>query len=257
MLQQISEACQYILQHEKIAAKAQTYLNSRLPRNIQQEFGFGFFPSDQNLDYLTSFVDKAILEEARMVYPKYEQGGTVLHGHLNDHPLTLPFYDVNGRVISLMGRTLLSEEERSNQNIQKYKYSLDSNKDIYVYGLNKSKEYIIEKNYVIGVEGQFDLISLYMNGVKNVVAFGSANVSDYQMFQIHRYSNNVVLLLDNDEAGKNAKIKIKKKYSKWVNVKTASPPKGYKDIEEFLRKTEDEIQKRALLSKLASLEWNG
>ncbi len=64
-------------------------------------------------------------------------------------------------------------------------------------------------------------------------------MSRYQMFQLHRYTNNIVLMFDNDEAGQKAKKRIKDRYKDIANVKVISPPKEFKDIDEFFRSSKD------------------
>jgi DNA primase len=59
------------------------------------------------------------------------------------------------------------------------------------------------------------------------------------MFQIHRYTNNIILMFDNDEAGQKAKKRIKDRYKDVANVKVISPPEGFKDIDEFFRGSKD------------------
>ena len=56
----------------------------------------------------------------------------------------------------------------------------------------------------------------------------------YQFSIIKRYTNNLYLLLDNDEAGEKGRDKINSIYSKYSNIKNVRLPIGYKDIDEFL-----------------------
>jgi len=145
----------------------------------------------------------------------------------------MPFRDEHGRIVSLLGRTISTEKA-----IQKYKYTLGAHKEMFVFGLNKAKESIIKKNYAICVEGQFDCITCQSKGINNTVALGWANCSRYQFFQLRRCTNNLVLLLDNDDAGEKARHKIKARYGAFCNITSIKPPSDFKDIDEFLRKAE-------------------
>lgn len=238
ILNKVVLACRHLLTSEQ-AKKARICLNSRLSKEHQQAWQFGYFPTDDHLSDLTDLVDKKDLEQLNIYYPKYISGGQMAHGHFSEHNLLMPFYNVHGEIVSLVGRCLLSEEERQEAKLNKYKYSAGCKKDLFVYGLNKAKQSIIEKNCVIVTEGQFDAISLNIMGIENVVALGWANISRYQMFQLHRYTNNIILMLDNDEAGQKGKVKIKEKYKDVCNIKLLSPPKGFKDIDEFFRSSKD------------------
>lgn len=243
---------QELLHTSPVAQKAKQYLDSRLAEEHQKTYEFGFFPDDDNLHILTKMFPKEQLDELGFCYPKFVAGGLAPHGHFAQHNLIMPFRDVHGNVISILGRCLIDEAEREEIGLQKYKYSIGSKKDFFVYGLDKAKQHIIEKNVVIGVEGQFDCISLHVAGVRNVVAFGWANVSRYQMFQLHRYTNNIILMFDSDEAGKKAKSRVKTRYKDIANIKTISQPKGYKDIDQFLRTSTDEVDRNSVIERLKS-----
>lgn len=238
-LKRVVRACQHLLMSSEKAVDARRYINKRLPKKEQLFWQFGYFPTDDCLSDLTALVSKDELEALNLYYPKFIAGGMAPHGHFSDHNLVMPFLTVHGDISSILGRCLLSEEERQEYKLHKYKYMSGCQKDLDVFGLDKAKDSIIAQNFVIGVEGQFDCIALHSRGINNAVAFGWANVSKYQMFQIHRYTNNIILMFDNDEAGKKAKKRVKERYNKVANIKLVSPPEGFKDIDEFFRGSKD------------------
>lgn len=241
VFEEIIEACQYILNKDDIAINARTYLNSRLTSDAQNKYQFGYFPQDNHLQQLYSLgIKKDILEKLYLLYPKYVSGIKINHGHFHNHNLIMPFRDPYGNIISLLGRTLSNDDS-----VQKYKYTINAKKDLYVFGLNNSRKHIIKKNLVICVEGQFDYIACNEAGIHNCIAFGWANMSKYQFFALNRYTNNFLLLMDNDDAGKKARIKIKDMYSKYANIKNVYVPNDYKDIDECLRNdnSKDDIVK--------------
>lgn len=239
ILKNIIQACQHLLIGSEHANKVRLYLNSRLGKTDQLFWEFGYFPSDNHINDLIELIPKQDLEKVKLYYPKFLANGFVPHGHFANHNLILPFKDIYGDITSLVGRCILSEEKRKEELLNKYKYSIQCRKDFYIWGLDKAKNSIIQNNYVIGVEGQFDCIALHKYGIHNVVAFGCANLSKYQMYHLLKYTNNIVLMFDNDEAGQKAKKRIKKKYGGVVNIKLISPPNGFKDIDEFFFKTKD------------------
>lgn len=256
MYQEVVGACNHLLRHSNAAAKAREYLDSRIPKGLQEEFGFGYFPADQDLSELFQLVDRQTLEGLNFLYPRYVSGAEVDHGHFGEHNLIMPFRDAHGNIAALLGRSLLTDSERDKLSLQKYKYSLGCYKGLYVFGLDKARDSIIQNDCVIGVEGQFDYIACRAVGLHNVVAFGGANVSRYQMFQLHRYTNNVILMLDNDEAGQKAKRRIRKRFLPQVSIKTVAPPGDHKDIDEFLRKESDLLWKQQVIDGLKDLARN-
>jgi DNA primase len=242
--------CQHLL-YSPIGSSAKEYLDKRLDIEDQLKWKFGYFPDDNNLQALTNLIKKEDLELLNLYSPKFLSGGTVSHGHFADHNLVMPFYNVHNEVVSLLGRTLIeSEEERRDKNLQKYNYTKGSQKDLYVYGLNRAKKSIIENDCVIGVEGQFDCIALHSQGITNAIAFGWANMSKFQLFQLHRYTNNIILMFDNDEAGQKAKSRVKVRYKDCANIKVCSPPKGFKDIDQFFSECIDLEYKNDVISKI-------
>jgi len=256
-LKNILKACQHLLLTSKHAAKARRYLDSRLSKDDQILWRFGYFPQDDALKELTSMVKKEELKLMNLYYPKFF-GDTAPHGHFSEHNLIMPFCNAHQDIVAILGRCLLSEEERQENMIPKYKYSAGCRKELYVYGLDKAKNDILKNDFVIGVEGQFDCISMHAHGIKNTVAFGWANLSRYQMFQLHRYTNNIFLMYDNDEAGQKAKKRIKDRYKDYVNIKVISPPEGFKDIDEFFRDSKDKTYVKYVIDRMKSFgEMNG
>jgi DNA primase len=257
-LKRVVRACQHLLLSSEQAREARRYLNKRLARKEQLLWQFGYFPTDDRLSELTAMVSKEELEALNLYYPKFLAGGTAPHGHFSDHNLVMPFTTVHGDISSLLGRCLLSDEERQEYQLHKYKYTAGCQKDLDVFGLDKARDSIIAQNCVIGVEGQFDCIALHAHGITNAVAFGWANVSKYQMFQVHRYTNNIILMFDNDEAGQKAKKRIKDRYREVANIELVSPPKGFKDIDEFFRGSKDTAYIQYVIDMIRSFgERNG
>ena len=253
VLRKVVRACQDLLLTSDYAISARRYLNSRIDKEDQMLWKFGYFPTDDHLGDLLSMVSKRELELLKLYYPKFLDGGMSLHGHFSKHNLVMPFYNVHGDIVAILGRCLLSEESRQEALLHKYTYSAGCRKDLYVYGLDKARESIIAQDFVIGVEGQFDCIALHANGITNSVAFGWANLSRYQMFQLHRYTNNIIIMLDNDDAGNTGKSIIREKFKDVANIKLISPPNGFKDIDEFFRGSKDIEEIKYVIDMLKNL----
>jgi DNA primase len=246
-------ACQHLLYNSKCARQTRQYLNSRLSKDQQSYWKFGYFPSDEYISDLLELVSKENLELLDLYYPKYKSGGSAPHGHFSDHNLVMPFYSEHKDVIAILGRCILTEEKRQEHLLNKYKYSNGSKKELFVYGLDKAKESIIKNNYIICVEGQFDCIALHNKGINNSIALGWANISRYQLFQIHRYTNNIFFMFDNDEAGNKAKYTVKNRYKDYANIKIITSPKEYKDIDEFFRLENDQRYLSSVIDTIKTL----
>jgi len=127
--------------------------------------------------------------------------------------------------------------------IPKYKNTSETNafkKGNLLFGLYENKQSIIEKDCVYIVEGQFDVIKAVEKGFTNIVALGNSHMTSYQFSVISRYTDNIFLLLDNDEAGEKGRKRIVEKFGKLANIQNFYLPESYKDIDEYFTKTGDE-----------------
>lgn len=238
-LDNIVKSCEYLLHNSPEGEECLLYLNNRLSKEMQEKFSFGYFPGTKNINLLTNFVGEENLKENGLVYTKDIQDShsarSVNVYFFEHHPMILPYRDVYGNIIALVGRTLLSDKERELVNISKYK-NTPFIKGNHVFGLYEAKEHILESGFVYVVEGQFDVIKSFEKGLKNVVALGNSNMTGYQLSMICRYTKNIILLFDNDEAGEKGRKKSYEKYNLLANLTIDSYlPKGFKDIDEYFK----------------------
>ena len=112
-----------------------------------------------------------------------------------------PWISLSGKVIAFGGRLL---DSRTKGVAQKYVNSSDTeifHKERELYGIFQAKKAIVKEDCVYMVEGYTDVISMHQCGVENVVANSGTALSKYQINMLHRFTNNIVLLYDGDEAG--------------------------------------------------------
>jgi len=118
-----------------------------------------------------------------------------------------PWLGVSGKVTAFGGRLL---DARTKGVAQKYVNSPDSDvyhKDHELYGLYQAKKAIAKEDCVYMVEGYTDVISMHQCGIENVVANSGTALSIYQIRMLHRFTQNIVLLYDGDEAGIHAALR--------------------------------------------------
>jgi DNA primase len=139
--------------------------------------------------------------------------------------IIFPIFSPNGRVVGFGGRIV-----EKNDNAAKYLNSPESiiyYKGKTLYGLSHSKDEIRRLNKVIMVEGYMDLISLFQAGVKNVVAVSGTALTEDQVILLSRYTKNIVLLFDADNAGVKASMRsIEILLKKGFEIKIVALPKG-------------------------------
>lgn len=195
-------------------------------------FNIGSFPSD--LGMLERFMGTKALADLGVVYKNYSDNS--YWSRFSDHPLIIPIYDSHGEPEALMGRTIMSEKNRKLRKLPKYINS-PFKKSKCLYGLNFSKNAIRLKDRVYVTEGNFDVISAYQNGMKNVVATSGTFLSKHQIVLLSRYTNDIRILMDNDVAGKIAEEKVLKKYSSYksLSLTVAKLPSKFKDLDEYFK----------------------
>lgn len=249
-LNDVIKACRFLIQNSPKGEDCQNYLNGRLNDEAQGKFSFGYFPNTTNLNLIKSFVSENELKRLGLLYTKDvgDSGGAYSFSFcfFENHPLVMPYRDVYGNVIGIVGRTLLSDHERDSLGIPKYKNTRFAKGD-HVFGLNEAKSYIMKSGFVYVVEGQFDVIKAVEQGLTNIVSLGSADMSAYQLSLICRYTNNILLLLDNDEAGEKGRKRAVDKYSTFANINNVYLPMGYKDIDEYLN--QNTIESMSLITR--------
>ncbi len=147
--------------------------------------------------------------------------------------MIFPIHALSGSVIGFGGRTL-----KSDKNLAKYLNSPES--DIYhksrvLYGLFQAKKSIVSKERCFLVEGYTDVIAMHQAGIENVVASSGTALTTEQIRLIKRFTGNITILYDGDEAGIKASFRgIDMILEEGMNVKVVMLPEG-EDPDSFAR----------------------
>jgi DNA primase len=205
--------------HEQIAQRWQTALASDPAAQVARDYlarrGVGQEAIQLfRLGYASEAWDDTVnwAKSKHFETPVMEQSGLILRKEGTDHfydrfrgRLIFPICDEQARVIGFSGRVLSGDEKNA-----KYVNSPESpifTKGKVLFGLDKSKRALLDKQSAIICEGQLDLIACFMAGVTNVVApQGTALTADHTRI-LKRYVEEVVLCFDSDNAGQNAAVR--------------------------------------------------
>ena len=174
-----------------------------------------------------------------------ESSGNVLNSQNSLSPCLLdryagrvifPWLNVSGRVVAFGGRLL---DSRTKGVQQKYVNSPDSeiyHKERELYGLFQAKRAIAKEDCVFMVEGYTDVIAMHQCGLENVVANSGTALSAHQIRLLRRFTKNITLLYDGDEAGIHAAMRgTDMLLAEGMNVKVLLLPDG-DDPDSFSRK---------------------
>lgn len=136
---------------------------------------------------------------------RYENITELTEAHLFDRfhgRVMFPIHSVSGDVLGFGGRILTNTKE-----VAKYFNSPQSelyDKSKILYGLYFSKKSIQQEDFCFLVEGYTDVIALHQAGIENVVASSGTSLTIEQIKLIQRFTNNITILYDGDEAGQKA-----------------------------------------------------
>ncbi len=144
-----------------------------------------------------------------------------------------PIHSVSGKVIAFGGRVMTTDKK-----VAKYLNSPESElyvKSDIVYGIYHAKAEIIKQDTCYLVEGYTDVISMHQAGITNVVASSGTSLTTNQIRLIQRFTNNITVIYDGDNAGIKASLRgIDMILSQGMNVKVLLLPEG-EDPDSFAR----------------------
>jgi len=236
--------------HEEGRAIGLSYFRERGYRDdIIEKFSLGYCLDEKNSftknaqknSYKIDYLVKTGLTIQRENYTADRFRGRII----------FPVFGLAGKVVAFGGRTMKSD-------LKGAKYVNSPESEIYhkshvLYGLFHAKKDIVEKDKCFLVEGYTDVLSIYQSGIKNVVASSGTALSVDQLRLIKRFTKNITIIYDGDEAGIKASLRgIDLILEEGLNVKVLPLPDGEdpdsyarklggEKLEEFIRKNEKDF----------------
>ena len=182
--------------------KGLAYLRSRgLSRDTIVKFGLGYAPASGTalVDYLRT---ENVTEEERSKLGLANQGRNGLYDKFRDRVI-FPSINTQDKVIGFGGRAI-GDIKPKYLNSPESEIFLKKNN---LFGLNFTRNEISSEDRAIIVEGYMDVISLYQSGVRNVAASLGTALTENQARLLCRYSRNIILSYDSDNAGINEALR--------------------------------------------------
>jgi DNA primase len=194
------------------------------------ELGYGFKTWDALYqDAIEKKHPEEILEKAGLIIKKDDKIYDRFRGRV-----VFPIHNLTGKPIAFGARILDGDK-----NQPKYINSPDTpvyHKGRILYGIYQGRQAIRQKDNCYLVEGYTDVISMHMADVENVVASSGTSLTDGQINIIKRYTNNITVLFDGDEAGIKASLRgIDMILESGLNVRAVMFPEG-EDPDSYARK---------------------
>jgi DNA primase len=189
------------------AARAREYLTSRgvTPETIAK-FRIGYAPDDFNhmRNALKPHFSEEVLRASGLFKSKEQADGTPgqLYAIFRKR-ITFPIANEQGKTIAFTARALDAQDEKG-RDLAKYLNSPEGplySKGQILFNLDKAKADIRTLGFALLVEGQMDCISVYMAGIKNVIATSGTAFTEMQVRLLSRFAKRVIVNFDPDTAG--------------------------------------------------------
>jgi DNA primase len=178
-----------------------TYLEKRgMTKETIDKFQLGYSPDqwDSTVGFLKQEkVTRKVAANSGLIMDRKQGNG---HYDRFRNRLMFPIFDINMQVAGFGGRVM-------DDSMPKYMNSPETpvySKSRMLYGLHAAKQYCRLKGVVYIVEGYFDFLSLYQNGIKNAVASLGTALTREHVRILKGYASKMVLVFDSDDAGINA-----------------------------------------------------
>ena len=148
--------------------------------------------------------------------------------------IVFPIFSVSGKVLGFGGRIIKKDTKAPKYLNSPETVVYEKRKEL--YGLSVCKQSIRKNDAVFLVEGYMDVVSLHQSGVDNVVAASGTAFTEEQARLIKRFTHNVTMLFDGDEAGVNASLKhVQTLLAADINVQVVLFP-AEEDPDSFIQK---------------------
>lgn len=222
---------QGILEEDPAATKARQYLAKRhLKEDTIKRFQLGYSPNEWNRisNYLLGKgFDLEWVKESGLI--KRSKNGDAYYDLFRDRVI-FPIFDYQGSIVGFGGRTV--EEALP-------KYLNTPETEVYVkrnhlFGLYQARETIRKSNQAILVEGYMDCLKLHQHDIQNAVASLGTALTREQALLLRRYSENILVLYDGDEAGQRETLRaVEILAEQGLNVEVLTLPGGL-DPDDYL-----------------------
>lgn len=228
-----SQFYNFLLTEHKSGKEAYEYVTEKrgLSKALISTFNLGFAPRQGN-----ALISYLIRKKGYIKDELLESGvATLKNGRLFDffqNRLIFPIQDARGNIVAFSGRGLTEKA------IPKYINTKETPvyvKGDTVFGLYQAKEAIKKEGKVILMEGEFDVISSYKEGILNTVAVKGTALTENQIRLLKRFAQKIVFCFDTDPAGTEAQRRsIALIQKEGINASVVIPPHG-KDPDELLK----------------------
>lgn len=223
-------AQEFFVDNLKKSEKAMDYLHNKrkLSDNIISDFGIWYAP-DSSYALMQSLREKWFNEQDLIQASLAKKWQSDYFSFFRNR-ITFPIFDTRNNIVWFSARVINPDDQP--------KYLNSSEQAIFekskiLYWLNFAKNNVKMLDMIILVEWQMDVIWLAKLWIPVWVATCGTAVTDQHFKLLKRYTENVYILFDNDDAGKNATVRaLKIAYRENIFPKMIILPDGFKDTDD-------------------------
>lgn len=217
--------------------EAQAYLAERkISKEITDIYGVGFAFDYDGLSRI--MLSKGYLQEHLIA-----AGVSYFHDEkkrLKDvfwQRILFPYFNKTGQVVGFTGRAINDQSAKYKNTAETILFTKGKN----IFGLYQARTAIQKEDKVYIVEGQFDVLSMFQAGTRNVIGGSGTAFTPEQRKLLHGITSNVVFIYDGDAAGIAAAEKNLQAFiSDAFKVRCVSLPNG-KDPDDMVKIKGDEF----------------
>ena len=221
---------------ETTSRKPKNYLRTRKINNEAiKRFNIGFTEMDEKIFYDFCNKNNITKQNLKSLGLLSEKDNLLFRERI-----LFPITNFRGEVVAFGGRAL-------NDFGPKYLNSAESQiykKNRTLYFTDTFLKNVKESDEIIIVEGYFDVLASNLLGHSNVASPSGTALTLQQLEQLSKYSTNITLSFDNDDAGVKATkriLELKNSVSRDLNITCLMLPSDYKDIGEYYEDGKDDI----------------
>lgn len=216
-------AHEFFIKQLDLSVTAKAYCAQRgLEPDVLEAWGIGYGPDEGSALAVTLRKQGFSLTEAQSLFLVDQDSSGGFFDRFRGR-LIIPILDERGRVVAFGGRIIGAGQP-------KYINSSDTplyHKSDLLFGLNRAKEVMPKKGRAVLVEGYMDVIACHRAGMTEAVASLGTALTEQQVRLLKRWTSQVVVLYDRDEAGQKAAEKACEMLAaEGVIARVALPPPG-------------------------------
>ena len=250
----VNDAVNFFSNKFKESKVAQEYMVNR-GYNIKdlKDYYIGYAPDSWNelYDELKIKYDEKVIQSIGLI--SRDNLNTKRYYDNFRNRIIFPIFNTKNQIIALGGRYIGDGDS------PKYINSTESkifNKSNELYGIFDGGIALKQNKYAILTEGYLDVLSSHLNGFKNTVASLGTAFTDGQAKLLKKYVNSILILYDNDDAGRLATVRainILNKYE--FSIKCLNLPNGFKDPDEYFKSNNKEDFLSLLDSSIEAFQY--